>query len=127
MIKTKQIFNISATAQDLVPDKFGRMNYILSLSIALVMAILIAISLAHIPSVVPIFFTLPWGETRLASQLLLYLFPAIIFIFTIINLGLGRIAAKLSPLLPKVLAVTTSVVAIMFLIAIVGIVQSLVL
>lgn len=127
MMKTKQIFSISATAEDLVPDKFGRMNYFIAILIALLMSALITILLSRLPTVVPLFFSLPWGEARLAPKLFLFTLPAIIFLLIIINLIFGRIAQKLSPLLPKVLAVATTVVAIMLLVALLGIIQSLVL
>lgn len=127
MIKTKQIFNIRETADDLIPEKLGRTSYVIALLIALLMGIFITIFLHALPMVVPVFFTLPWGETRLAPKLFLYLFPGIILVFVMLNLGLGKIATKLSPILPKILAATTAVVAAMLLIALFGIVQSLVL
>ncbi len=126
-MKNKQIFNISATAEELVPDKMGRTSYMITLLIAFIMTSIITLLLRRLPVTIPLFFTLPWGDSRLAPQLFLYILPAITIVLVVINLGLGRIAAKLSPLLPKVLAVTTMVVAAMFLIALVGIIQSLVL
>ncbi len=127
MLKTKQTFSISATAEDLVPDRFGRMSYGIALLLVLIAAIIITLLLPRLPLVIPLFFTLPWGEARLVPRFLIYLLPAIGLLIIIFNLGLGRVAAKLSPLLPRVLAVSSTVVCAMLLIALLGIIQSLVL
>jgi hypothetical protein len=127
MIKSKQIFNIRETAQTLVPDKLGRSSYLASLAFVLVMLLLITLMLGSLPPSVPLYFTLPWGEARLAPKLMLYILPIITLVLIVFNLGLGRLSDKLSPLLPRVLAVSTFVIAGMMLISILGIMQSLVL
>lgn len=127
MTKSKQTFSISETAEILVPDKFGRTSYLMSILLCVAMLAVITVIYGKLPVVVPLFFTLPWGEARLASKMLLYMLPIILLVFLIINLFLGRISAKLSPMLPQVLAVSTAVIASMMMIALVGIVQSLIL
>lgn len=127
MLKTKQIFDIRETAEDLVPDKLARKNYGLALIIMLCLTAFITVYLRKIPTIVPLFFTLPWGDARLAPRIFLYLLPSIIFLCILLNLILGKLVAKVSPLLPKILAVTTMVVACILLVALFGIMQSLVL
>lgn len=127
MLRTKQTFSISATAEDLVPDRLGRMSYGIALILIFFSSLIITFLLPRLPLVVPLFFTLPWGEVRLVPRLFIYLLPVIGLLVIIFNLGLGRIAAKLSPLLPRVLAVSSAVVCGMLLIALLGIIQSLVL
>lgn len=127
MIKIKKTFSIRETAEILVPDRFGRTNYFIAFLLIIIMLGMIAGLLRNIPSVVPMFFTLPWGEARLAPKIMLYFLPLVSFTFLLINLGLGRLSAKLSPLLPRVLAVSTSVVTFMMLISLLGILQSLIL
>lgn len=127
MIKSKQIFSIRETAEILVPDKLGRGSYLTSLALVLVMLLLITLMLGRLPPSVPLYFTLPWGEARLAPKPMLYILPIITLILIVFNLGLGRLSDKLSPLLPRVLAVSTVVIAGMMLISILGIMQSLVL
>lgn len=127
MIKSRQIFNIRETAETLVPDKLGRSSYLASCGLVLVMLILITLLLGSLPPTVPLYFTLPWGEARLAPKLMLYILPSITLILIVFNLGLGRLSGKLSPLLPRVLAVSTVVIAGMMLISLLGIMQSLVL
>lgn len=127
MIKTKQIFNIRETAEILVPDRLARTSYLVALLLTLMMASLITLIQSKLPSKVPLFFSLPWGENRLAPKLMLYLLPGTTVLLMIFNWGLGRVANKLSPLLPRVLAVASGGVAIMMTISLLGIIQSLIL
>jgi hypothetical protein len=127
MIKNKQTFSIRETAEILVPDKFGRTSYLIALSLVVLMIGLITLLLKRLPNVVPLYFTKPWGEGRLTERIMLYLLPTTSMLFLFINLILGRLSAKLSALLPRVLAVSTAVIAFMMMIALLGIVQSLVL
>jgi hypothetical protein len=127
MTKNKQTFSIRETAEILVPDKFGRTSYVSALFLIIVMISMISLLFGKMPPSVPLYFTLPWGEARLAPKGLLYLLPSISMAFLAFNLGLGRLAAKLSPLLPRVLAVSTAIITCMMLISLFGIIQSLVL
>lgn len=127
MIKIKQTFNIRETAEILVPDSFGRMSYLAALLLMIVMVGIIVILSSRLPSSVPLYFTLPWGEARLAPKFMLFVLPGISLIFLIFNLVLSRISRKLSPLLPKILSVSLMVVTIMLMISLLGILQSLIL
>lgn len=127
MTKNKQRFSIRETAEILVPDELGRTSYLIGILMIGVGLALVMGLLGKLPPVVPLYFTLPWGEARLAPKLMLYTIPGIALVFLIFNLGLGRIMGKLSPLLPRVLAVATAVEGGMMLIALLGIIQSLIL
>ena len=127
MIKNKQTFSIRETVEILVPDKFGRAGYLIAFLLIIAMVGIITSLLRSLPTVVPLYFTLPWGEARLAPKLMLYLLPLMSLFFGFFNLALGKISAKLSPLLPKVLAVATTIVTCMIAISLIGIVQSLIL
>lgn len=127
-MKTSRLtFNIQATAETLVPDRFGRMSYLIGLGIVAGMVAVVVVLISRLPPVVPLFFTLPWGEARLAARVMLYLLPALALGIIIINMSLGRMAARLSPLLLRVLAVCALVVTIMLGLALVGIIQSIIL
>lgn len=127
MTKNKQTFNIRETAEILIPDKLSRTSYFGGLILSLLMLSLISGLLVRLPQVVPLYFTLPWGEARLAPRLMLYLLPSISIVVMMVNLALGRLSAKLSPLLPRVLSVASLVISAMMSISLVGIIQSLVL
>lgn len=127
MTKNKQTFSIRETANILVPDKLGRTSYLVGLLMAIIMLVGISLLYSTIPGVVPLYFTLPWGETRLAPKYMLYMLPAISIFFMVVNLMLGRLIAKLSALLPRALAIASATVVAMLLISLIGIVQSLIL
>lgn len=127
MTKNKKTFSITATAEILVPDKIGRSSYLLTLAIVVLMIVLIGGVYGRLPQNIPLYFSLPWGETRLAPKIFFISLPIIAIMMSIFNLILGRISAKLSPLLPRVLAVTSTVVAGMLLLSVLGIIQSLLL
>lgn len=127
MTQSKQTFSIRETAETLVPDSLARTGYLVGLVLNALMIILITGLLNRLPSVVPLYFSLPWGEARLANKLLLYILPALSLIFLILNLATARALRHLSALLPRVLAVATAVVTAMMMLALVGIIQSLIL
>lgn len=127
MTHNKQTFSIRETAEILVPDTLARSGYAIGLVLSLVMVAIISGILSRLPIVVPLYFTLPWGEARLASKFMLYILPGLSLGFMMLNLVVGRILRHLSPLLPRVLAVSTGVVDTMMLMALLGIIQSLIL
>ena len=127
MTRIKQTFSISETAQTLVPDKLGRMSYVWTLVIILLLGAVITALFGKMPPVVPLYYSLPWGEARLVPKVFLYAIPLIVLVFAVINIVISRIAAKISSLLPRVLAVACMVVAGMMLVAVAGIIQSLIL
>ncbi len=127
MTKNNQTFSIRETAEVLVPDRLARSSYLVAMLVILLMFGAMGFLSSRLPRVVPLYYSLPWGEARLAPKNVLFYIPAISLLILCLNLALGRIAAKVSPLLPKVLAVTSLVIAGMMTIAIIGIVQSLIL
>jgi hypothetical protein len=127
MIKNRQTFSIRETAEILVPDKLGRTSYLIGMVLIVIMGIIITALMTGLPSVVPLYFTLPWGEARLAPKPMLYLLPGLSLAFLIINIVMGRVFRLISTLLPKVLAVSTAVIVVMSLLALLGIIQSLIL
>jgi len=127
MTKNKLTFSIRETAEILIPDQMGRTSYYIAMSLIIIMVGLITLIMSRLPLSIPLFYTMPWGESRLAPRVMLYLLPGISLIFLIINLGLGKISAKLSTLLPRILAVATALVAGMMIISLGGIIQSLIL
>lgn len=127
MTQNKQTFSIRETAETLVPDSMARTGYWIGLAIILTMLLLISGLLTRIPSVIPLYYTLPWGEARLASKLMLYILPGLSLVFFILNLLVSRALRHLSALLPRVLAVATAIVTAMMMLALLGIIQSLIL
>ena len=127
MSKNKQTFSIRETAETLVPDQFGRTNYLISLGVIAMMIAITGGLYSQIPSIVPLYFSLPWGEARLVGKMFLLILPLIAASIVAINIVLAKFVHQLSPLLPRVLAVATMIVSVMLGLSLVGILQSLVL
>lgn len=127
MNKNKLTFSITNTAEILVPDKLGRTSYLISLGLIVVMIAIIGGVYSRLPQAIPLYFSLPWGEMRLAPKIMFITLPGVALILSMLNLLLGRLSAKLSPILPRVLAVSSAVVACMIFLATLGIIQSLIL
>jgi hypothetical protein len=126
-MKNKLTFNIREVGETLVPDRTERSSYLLALLIACVMFLLITLLWGKLPPLVPIYLSLPWGEGRLASRVMFYLLPIITLAVMVVNVGLGRLLGKLSMLLPRVLSAGAVMIAVMMMIALLGIIQSLLL
>lgn len=127
MTKNKQTFSITGTAEILVPDKLGRTSYLVVIVLVLLMVLLIGAVYSRLPQTIPLYFSLPWGEVRLAPKIAFLSLPFITFLFAIANLMLGRVASKISPLLPQVLSVASLTVSVMIFLGVLGIIQSLIL
>lgn len=126
-MKSVNTFSISKTAEELVPDTIGRTGYMAAIVITFLVIILLVLVWSKLPSVVPLFFTQPWGEARLASRDWLFLLPGLSLLSLVGNVILGKIGGNLSPLLPRMLGMTSGVVSLAMLLSLIGIVQSLTL
>ncbi len=120
-------FDISRTANELVPEKSNRAGYIIAIVTALLIALL-ALALARkLPNVVPLWYTEPWGEGRLVPQLYLLLLPVSILLVTTLNIIIAKTLGAGRPLLTRMLAYGAAVFAGLIFLAFVGVIQSLLL
>jgi hypothetical protein len=120
-------FDISRTANELVPEKSNRAGYILALLTSFFIALMILILAKRLPKVVPLWYTEPWGEGRLVPQLYLYILPGSIFVVTFLNMLVAKMLAVGQPLLRRMLATGAALFAGLILLAFVGVIQSLLL
>ena len=118
-------FRIKIDPTELVPERRERRYYGLSaILIALMLLIGLLVLFAELlPSQIPLYFSLPWGEARLASRFQLLRIPLMGLLFMIINLLVAR-TARGEAVLSIVLAVATLVINVMLLVSLLGIIQS---
>lgn len=93
-------------------DKFFLWSLIVCLFSVLLGAALILVSWHKLPPQLPLFYLHPWGETRLASPIELWLLPAISAGFTFINFVLALTFSGESKFLPRVLVAASLIIAI---------------
>jgi hypothetical protein len=66
------------------------------------------------PLVVPLWFSKPWGEERLAPPTLLWLIPLLSLAFTLVNLMLGSFFGQREKVLSLVLIWSSPVISALF-------------
>lgn len=122
---TEHKFRINISTDQFTPSSYTRNYYYITMIITLVMAISVIALLPYLPKTVPLFYTQPWGEGRLAPKTYLLLLPAISVLFTIINLAIGR-SVKDEMVLSRTIAAGNLLMTILLSISLLGIVQSII-
>ena len=87
---SKRQFRINVDPQSLIPNDSVRKYYFASLALTMLIAGLIMIFWKSLPRSVPLFFTEPWGVTRLAPRVYLFLLPIISLLVMITNIIVGK-------------------------------------
>jgi hypothetical protein len=93
-------------------DKFFLWSFVVCLFSVLLGAAFILVSWHKLPPQLPLFYLHPWGDTRLASPVELWLLPAISACFTFVNFTLALTFFGESKFLPRVLVAASVVIAI---------------
>lgn len=119
-------FRVKIDTEQLVPDRKERKYYTMALFVILILfaTISAAIYAKILPSQVPLYLSLPWGEARLAASNHLLLLPLYGAFVLVANLFTSR-AVKNDTLLTSTLAVSTLAVVLMVVVATCGILQSI--
>lgn len=73
-----------------------KIKLFIKLSIFFIACSIIIISLKYksLPPVVPIFYSLPWGEQQLFYKFILFIFPVMSGLTLLVNIILARISAQ---------------------------------
>lgn len=83
---------------------------ILSFLFLLASILILAIKFASLPPDVPLLYSRPWGEERLAHKVWLWILPGLSIVFLIINLILAKILAKKDQFLAQITLVSVTLV-----------------
>lgn len=126
-MKPGRTFSITKTAEAIVPDSVSRSGYLIALGLTFLLFVIMLLFWGKLPSLVPLFFTEPWGEARLARREWIMLLPTLSLVTTSFNVIIGKVASSTSPLLPRMLSIASSIVALSLIISYLGILLSLTL
>lgn len=118
-------FRIATIPAELIPERRERKYYMAALLVNLVIIGILASMYGSLPSKVPLFFSLPWGEARLASRVYILILPVLGIIFMLVNLAVMRITRG-EKVWTVALAAATLLVNVMLLTATLGILQSVI-
>jgi hypothetical protein len=100
-------------------DKLAFRGFIISLLLTLLTILFILINFPSLPPLIPIFNQLPWGNSRLVSTDGIFI-PIIVFtIIFFFNIIFTSIVYSKSPLIARIVAAVTLILAMMNLLFIV--------
>ncbi len=75
---------------------------------------LVALTIKDLPPEIPLFYSLPWGESRLTSPVWLWALPAVSGVTLLVNILVSQLLFE--SVLDRILAATTTLVALMSLV-----------
>jgi hypothetical protein len=122
----QQRFTIRLDTKELVKDTLARTFYVISLVVILMMTGAIGLFWKVLPRVIPLYYSLPWGEARLAPKIQLFILPIVGLVVVVMNVVVGKILKLFPVLLARMLGVSALVIVILLLLSEVGILQSII-
>lgn len=102
-------------------DKSIRYSLFLAGALCMLQVIFISVFYFKLPPVIPLFNSLPWGESRLSPVQTFFMVPALLLIFVIINAFLAGNTHRRYALVSRMLALNILLAAVLSTIAIVQI------
>ena len=100
-------------------DKLAFRGFLISLLLTFLTCLYIAVNYNNLPPLIPIFNQLPWGDNRLTPTIGIFI-PIIVFIVIFIfNVLFTSIVYSKSPLIARLVAAVTLILAMMNLLFII--------
>jgi len=94
-------------------DKLAFRGFVISFLLTLLTLLYILISYAQLPPLIPIFNQLPWGDNRLTPTIGIFI-PIVVFIIIFIfNILFTSIVYAKNPLIARLVAAVTLILAMM--------------
>lgn len=108
---------------DVKNDKVLLRGYSINFFIIVLTFAYILLSFRNLPPFIPLFNQLPWGETRIAKTIWIFIVPFLSLSIFIFNLIYSQLTYKKIPLIPRILVVTSFIVSILALLFVVRTIQ----
>lgn len=105
--------------KELTNDKFILKSFLIAFCLVLASIISIAFYYPHFPPLVPIFNQMPWGNKRLGLTIYIFLPSLIAFFACIINVIFASLTYPRIPLVSRILASISVMVAVLNVILII--------
>ncbi len=106
----------------LVQDRIFKLALFLAVLFFLATLAVLSFSLARLPQQVPLFYSLPWGESQLADAGWLWFLPALEFLILILNLILATSLDLKEKILARFLSITNIVFNLLILVTLIKII-----
>ena len=101
--------------KNLKNDKLLLRLFIASFVLIIIAVAYILINFNNLPPLLPIFNQLPWGEKRLGETWTIFFPLIVVFVILIINIIVSNFIYKFSPLISRMLAITSFITALLAL------------
>ncbi len=125
MSSRQQTFTLPTIPQGIVGDEQARKYYLVTIVLCLLSVAIASVVLSNLPQQIPIWFTYPWGEGRLAPRNFILVIPGIMTLVLITNIMIARLFRNYPILLSRILAIASMLFSIMLFMALIGILQSI--
>lgn len=109
------MFQFMNVFNDIKSDKLIFRGFVINFLIVALTLIYILVSYKNLPPFIPLFNQMPWGEERITKTIFIFAVPALSFLIFIFNLIYSEITYRKIPLIPRMLVVTSFIVAILAL------------
>lgn len=100
----------------LTHDKVSLFAIILTILIALVIVIFYLLNQSKLPSKIPLFYSLTWGETQLANLTQILILPLIILLITLVNITISWHLHSSQLILKRIIIFSTLLISVFLLI-----------
>lgn len=115
----------STDAGEYSMDDYSRKYYVAAVVLVGLMILMIIGLWTKLPKEVPLFFSKPWGESRLAVKQWLLLLPGLSLLIIATNVMLGRFFHQYNKIVIKSLATVAAIASLMLSISLLGIFWSI--
>jgi len=110
---------------NIASDKLALRGFLISFLLMLFTLLYILISYHSLPPFIPIFNQLPWGNERLTSTLGIFIPPVIFGLILIFNIIFTSIVYNKNPLIARIVAAVTLILAFMNFLFIIKIIMQI--
>lgn len=109
----KMLLFMNVTFKSVLQDKIAYWGLIISSIFLLLQIISLGIFYLSLPPVLPVFNQLPWGEKRLGSKPEIFIPIVLTIIFLSINFVISARLYEKTPLLARMLSITTLLISLL--------------
>lgn len=99
--------------KDIKADRMGRFGFLGAFVLSILTFFYILIAYKNLPPFIPIFNQLPWGEARIGSTITIFIPVLYCSLIIVGNLFLANFIYKKIPLISRILAATSIIVALL--------------
>lgn len=108
---------------DIKNDNFLMRGFFINLFVIFISLLYILVNYGNLPPFIPLFNQLPWGEDRIAETVWIFVIPGLSLLVFLFNLIYSSFTYKNTPLIPRILVITSFMVSVLALLFIVRTVQ----